>query len=397
MRRYGSPLLLMLLAACAKPNEYVAPPPPAVTVAPPEVKDVVDYAEFTGTTQAHKTVEIRARVKGFLAAIEYEPGSVVEQGTVLFRIDPSEYQANLDSAKADLESARADLIAAETGIRAAEASVELAETAVQKLERAYSKQAVSEILVLETKAKRDVAVAELDTAKANAEVAKSRVDVAQARVKRADLDLSYTTITAPITGRIAMWNVEVGGLVGANDATLLTTILNDDKIWCNFDVAERWISEMRKERGKVEKRTPIAEVVVELGLISEDGFPHEGRGDYVEPSVDSATGTLRVRAIFDNGKRLIPPGAFARVRVPLAKRQGALLVTERALGRDQSGSFVLVVNSKDVVERRNVELGARHGGSVVVLEGLRKEDRVIVGGLQRARPGATVKPESAKS
>jgi len=392
-----STLGLLLLVACAKPNEYVAPPPPAVTVAPPERRDVIDYVEFTGTTAATKVVEIRARVKGFLAEIAYEPGRHVEKDTVLFQIDRVEYEATVDAAEADVRSAKADLAAAETAIRSARASLKLAETAVKKLERAYKERAVSEILVLEVQAKREVADAELENAVARRDVAKAHVGVAEARVTRARLDLGWTTIRAPLAGRVAKWNVNVGDLVGAGDPTLLTTVVNDDKIWCYFDVAERWILSFRKSVDEtLDRKSDISDLVVEMALITDEGYPHKGRGDYREPVVDADTGTMRVRAVFDNPDGMIPPGAFTRVRVPIAERKGALLVAERAVGQDQVGSFLLVVNAEDKVERRAIKPGAQHGHQVVVLEGIEESDRIIVSGLQRARPGATVKPETAE-
>lgn len=388
---------LLLCAACAKPNQYVPPPPPAVTVAPPVQRDVTDYAEFTGTTAPHKVVEIRARVKGFLAEIKYGAGAVVEEGAVLFRIDPAEYQAAVASAEADLESAKADLASAESAIRSAKASLALAETAVSKLERAYKERAVSEIMLLEVRAKREVADAQVDNAEAQRDVAKERVGVAEARLTRARLNLSWTTIKAPMRGRVAMWNVEVGALVGAGDPTLLTTMVNDEKVYCYFDVSERWLLDVRATmRAKLGRTATERDIVVELALANEKGYPHKGAGDYIAPTVDAETGTLRMRAVFDSPDRTIPGGAFARVRIPIAKREGALLVTERAVGMDQVGSFLLVVNSDSVVERRDVELGARHGDLTVVLKGVEASDRIIVSGLQRARPGASVKPEPAK-
>jgi RND family efflux transporter MFP subunit len=388
---------LLLLFACAKPNEYVAPPPPAVTVAAPERRDVVDYAEFTGITAATKTVEIRARVRGFLAEIAYEAGRDVEKGTVLFRIDPVEYEAAVHAAEADLRSAKADLAAAETAIKSARAALKLADTAVQKLERAYKERAVSEILVLEVQAKREVAEADLENAVARRDVAKARVGVAESRLTRARLELGWTTIRAPLAGRVAAWKVNVGDLVGAGEPTLLTTMVNADRIWCYFDVPERWALQVRETFAESARQgATISDLVVEMALITDEGYPHKGRGDYVEPTVDTETGTLRTRAVFDNADHVIPPGAFTRVRIPIADRKGALLVPERAVGQDQSGSFLLVVNAQDVVERRGVELGAQHGHQTVVLEGIGESDRVIVSGLQRARPGATVKPETSE-
>ena len=236
---------ILVLAACSKPNEYVAPPPPKVTVATPEKRDVTDYVDFTGVTAPHVRVEIRARVQGFLGEILHKPGTVVEAGTDLFKIDPSEYLADVESAQADVDRAKADKAAATAQIKIAEANLALAETAVKKLERAYELRAVSEIQVLETKRKRDVASAELAQAGAQLKVAEAAVTVAKSTLARAQLKLGYATIKAPITGRVAKSNVEVGDLVGAGEPTLLTTIVNLEKIHCNFEVAERWALEPR--------------------------------------------------------------------------------------------------------------------------------------------------------
>ena len=258
----------VLLAACAKPNEYVAPPPPTVTVASPAVKDVIEHVEFSGTTAPHKVVEIRARVKGFLAEIAYAAGTLVKEGDVLFRIDPAEYEAAVLAAEADVESAKADLAAAETAIRAAEASLALAETAVAKLEKAYESRAVSEIMVLETQAKRDVASADLDNAKAHRDVAKAGVGVAASRLVRAKLDLSYTTVRAPMSGRVGTWQVFQGDLVGAGEPTLLATMVNDDRIWCYFDITERWLLQLRAAVRTKDRQTEKREVSVALALVS---------------------------------------------------------------------------------------------------------------------------------
>jgi RND family efflux transporter MFP subunit len=386
---------LALLAACGPSNDYVAPPPPAVTVAPPVRRDVVDYAEFTGTTAPHKVVEIRARVQGFVAGIEYEPGSVVEEGAVLFRIAPAEFESAVRSAEAEVRSAQADEAAAVTAITSAKAAHALADTAVKKLERAYESRAVSEILVLEVQAKREVAQAEIEHAYARKDVANAHVGVAEARLVLSRLDLSYTTVKAPMRGRVAMWNVEVGALVGAGEPTLLTTMINDEKVFCYFDVAERWMLEVRQAiRERQGETTTFSDLAIDLALATEEGYTHHGHGDYIEPTVDPDTGTLRLRAIFDNQDRAIPAGAFARIRFAIADRPGALLVLERAVGTDQVGDFVLVVNADDVVERRGIELGARHGDLVVALDGIGEDDRIIVSGLQRARPGAKVRPET---
>jgi len=396
MHRTAGWLGALLLVACAKENEYVAPPPPPVTVAPPEVQDITDYAEFTGTTAPFRIVEVRARVKGFLQQMAYQAGTVVDEGTVLFRIDPAEYEAVVQSAEANLASARADLTAADTAIRAAQARVALADTAVAKLERAFETNAVSEIMVLETRAKRDVARAELDHAQALKDVAQAGVGVAQASLTHAQLDLSYTTVKAPMRGFAERRHVEVGDLVGAGDATLLTRIVDTDKVYAWFNVSESWALQVGRAR-RAEGARSVDGIPIELALTGEEGFPHAGVLDYRDPTVDPQTGTLRVRAILDNADGTVPGGAFVRIRVPIARIPGALLVPERALSSDQLGDFLLVVGPDGTVARRNVKLGAQQGPLVHVTEGLAEGDRIIVDGLQRARPGAKVRPETAQN
>lgn len=385
--------LALLLAACAPKTGYVAPPPAEVEVARPVKKDVIDYAEFTGTTTGHKIVEIRSRVRGFVKEIKYHPGTHVKEGALLFQIDPTEYQAAVESAEADVNSAKADLESAVAAIRSAEARLELATTAVRKLEKAYASKAVSEIQVLEARAKRDVDDAGVKEAVARRDVAKARVAVAEAKLTQARLELGWTQVKAPMDGRAAMWRVEVGGLANGG-MTLLTTMVNDDRVFAYVDIAETAVQEIRRQQLKQGHTGDVA-VPVEAALIGDEGWPYKGVGDYAEPTVDQETGTLRVRAVFDNKEGAIVPGSFVRVRIPIAERKGALLVEERSIGNDQSGSFLLVVNTKDVVERRQVELGARHGHRLVALEGVREDDRIIVSGLQRARPGAKVVAKAA--
>jgi len=385
----------LLLAACAPKNKYVAPSPPTVTVATPTVKDVIDYREFTGNTRGHRVVEIRCRVRGFLKEIRYEPGTEVKKDDILFELDQDVYQAAVESAAADLKSAQSDLAASEAAIKSEEAALALAETAVKKLEQAYKSRAVAEIQVLEVKANRDVEIAQVEQTRARRDVAKAGVSVAQAKLDRANLDLGFTRVKAPMAGVVAMWNIERGSLVEAG-STLLTTMVNTDKIFAYFNASERWIEQVRKQlRKQLGRQGEARDLPVFLALMTDEGFPHKGRGDYVDPEIDSETGTLRLRAVFDNESRQLMSGAFVRIRIPMADRKGAILITERALGNDQSGTFVLTVNDQGVVERRDLEIGARHGQEVVVLKGLKKEDRVIVSGLQRARPGAKVTAETA--
>lgn len=366
------PLLLLLACVACGQSEYVEPPPPEVVVAPPVRRDVTDYIETTGKLVAIDTVEIRARVEGFLQSVEFGEGDVVQKGDLLFVIDPSEFEARVQQADASLDTALAAL--------------SLAEATLQRHLEARKSRAVSEIDVLERQAERDVA--------------KARLQAAEATLDRAKLDLGYTRILAPISGRIGRSLVDPGNLVGSGEKTLLTTIVRYDPIYAYFNISERALLEILDATQGISdeeaRRRAIREIPVELGRSNDEGYPFLGHLDFTEPELDRETGTLQIRAVFPNPQpiRLIP-GSFARGRLPIGKLEGALLVTERALGSDQSGNYVLVVDDENVVEYRSVELGPLVDDLRVIREGLQPDDRVITEGVLRARPGAKVTPLAA--
>jgi RND family efflux transporter MFP subunit len=365
-----------LFTACDEPNTYVEPPPPKVTVAQPLEQEVIDYLEFTGNTRAIEEVEVRARVAGFLQSMHFTPGTQVKKGDLLFIIDPREYRAKLNAAQAELESAKAQLRRAE---------IEFA-----RAERIFKQGAGAERNVEEWRSQRDMA--------------KASVAGAEAQVERARLDLSYTKVTAPISGRVSRRRVDLGNLVGEGEPTLLTKITQYDPIYAYFNLNELDLLKVRamyreriKEKGIDPQKEPDnrAEIPLFLGLADEEGYPHEGIADFAESGVDPATGTLQLRGIYpnsDNPPALIP-GLFARIRMPIDKTANALLVTERAIGADQGGSYLLVVNSKNMVEKKPIRMGRLIDGMRVIKEGLRAGEWVVVKGLQRARPGAKVDPE----
>lgn len=357
----------LALAGCEPKNDYVAPPPPEVTVRPPIARTITTYKEFTGTAQGVETVQLRARVKGFLQRVHFEPGADVSAGDLLFTIDPQPFEAAVASARAELANQRALLASADAEFR----------RAAQLFERNV--------------------YAELDLIKARAarDAAQASVQAAEAALQTAELDLGYTKVTAPISGQISRNMVDVGNLVGDNEATLLATIVQYDPIHAYFSVSENDLfrfRQLRREGRRADyRKEPIP---MALGLADEAGFPHEGRLDYADPGLDPETGTILGRATFPNPDRDIVPGAFVRLRIPFEQGRDVLLVPERALGADQAGRYVLVVDDEGVVEQRPVELGSQVDDLVVVEKGLRGGERVVVNGLQRARPGARVRPVS---
>ncbi len=359
----------MTISACKPANDYVAPPPPTVTVSQPVRRDVTDYLEFTGTTKAVELVEIRARVQGFLQSVHFKSGTDVKKGDLLYMIDPRPFKAQVNKAQAELSRKQAELA--------------LAKANYQRIETLYRQKATPQADFVQAKAARDTA---------QADVAAARAVLAEAK-----LNLSYTRVRAPISGRVGRNLVSVGNLVGAGDNTHLTTLVQYDPIWAYFSLNERDLlhfMQQDREKQAEAKENREEQDMIHLGLANEDGYPHAGRIDFADLGVDPTTGTFLLRGSFANpAPRTILPGMFVRIRAPIGKWEAALLVTERALGADQSGRYVLVVNKENVVEYRPVEVGASIDRMRVIEKGLQPDDWVVVKGLLRARPGATVNPK----
>ena len=367
-------VLLAVAGSCGPGNEYAAPPPPPVTVSPPELREITRFADYTGTTRAVEAVDVRARVQGFLQSIHFEPGDFVDKGTLLFIIDPKPFEVALESAQAKLARARAQL--------------ELAKAELGRREQALETRAISELEVIQTRAQRDQARADVRTA--------------AAAVADTQLDLDYAHVKAPIEGRVGRNLVDVGALVGAGDATLLAQMVRYKPVYVYFNISERDVLSLQKRshslRDALDKDYDDRETtVIHVGLADEEGYPHDGRIDYTGLRVDPETGTFEVRGVLPNEGSLdeiMMPGLFVRVRIPIGREEQAMLVSQRALGADQGGRFVLVVGSEDVVEQRYVKVGPEIDGMAVIESGLRPDDRVVVKGVQRARPGAKVTPHS---
>ena len=349
---------------CGQRNQFQPPPPPTVTVNRPVERPVEEWIVFTGSTRAEKTVELRARVRGYLERIAFEDGANVKEGDLLFVIEKAPFEAEVAAAKASIERAQAALELAQANLR---------RTTQLSASNAISKQQL------------DVDQAELATAEAN-------LSAAKATLTQADLNLGYTEIHAPIHGRIGRHLIDVGNLI-LPDQTLLAVIESTDPIHAYFSVSERDL--MRLEQlAPAGPNAPSPKLEMALG--DEGDFEFEGELDFSQLGIDPGTGTSLRRAVFANPKGTLVPGMFVRVRVRLGKPEPRLLVEQRALGSDQRGDFVLVVNEKNVVEYRPVELGTTTDGMRVIKKGLAPDEWIVVNGLQRARPGAEVKPETVE-
>jgi RND family efflux transporter MFP subunit len=368
VRLAASGLALVALGGCEQ-NTYAPPPPPKVDVAIPVQREITRYLEATGNTAPIKQVDLVARVSGFLQSIDYTDGAFVKEGTTLFTIEPETYKLKLDQAKAAEAGAQATLTQAELDYR--------------RQSDLVARQAVSQ--------------STLDTSTANRDNARASLLQAQANTRIAEVNYGYTKVTAPFDGFVSAHLVSVGELVGASSPTQLATIVAQYPIYVNFNVNERDVVRFRAEarrRGLTSadlKKTPV-----EVGLQTENGFPHVGNLDYVAPTVNQSTGTLAVRGIIPNADRVLLPGYFVRVRVPVETQQDALLVPDTALGSDQSGRYVLVVNKDNVVEQRQVTIGPVDNGLRVIDSGLNPDDHVVIAGLLRSIPGQKVDPQLQK-
>jgi membrane fusion protein, multidrug efflux system len=365
-------LIAVTLVACSKaPEQAAAPPPPAVTVATPTVRTVTDWDEFVGRFEAIQQVQIRARVGGFVDSIDFKDGAFVKRGDLLYVIDPRPYTATLLQAQGQLADAKA--------------KVDLAERELSRAVELVRTNAVSEAAV--------------DQRRQQSQAAQASVLQAEGALKRAELDVSFTNVTAPIAGRISRHLVSVGNLVqgGEAGATVLTSIVSMDPIHLYFDMDEA--TYLKNNRLWHEGRRPSSRDTpnqVQIMLSGETKPSHEGSMDFVDNRLDVATGTLRGRAVVPNADLSILPGQFARIRVIGSAPYDALLLPDTAITNDQSRKVVFVVNKEDTVEMRPVTLGPLDQGLRVIREGLTKDDRVVIDGLQRARVGAKVTPQAAK-
>ncbi len=360
--------LSLALAGCSRtPSEAPEAAPVAVTVSHPVERDVTDHVDFTGRTAAVDSVEVRARVWGYLDRINFKEGSLVKKGDVLFEIDPRTYRATLKQAEGNLAST---------------------EARVNRLDADYAR--AQRLLPSGAIGREEFDKVSGDRAEATASLAALR-----AAVERARLDLEYTKVTSPISGRISRQLVTEGNLVQSGEnggGTLLTTIVSVDPMYAYFDVDEGTVLRVRKliREGKA-RSARDTEVPVLLGLANDEGFPHRGTINFVDNQVNPRTGTLRLRGVFPNKDEALAPGYFVRVRIRIGQPHPALLVSDRAIDTDQGQKIVYVVNAQNEVSVRPIQTGALHDGLREVT-GLKPGERVIVSGLQQVRPGITVEP-----
>lgn len=364
------PGIFVLLTGCAKPAAESPSGPPEIAVSYPVEREITDFADFTARTAAVDSVELRARVSGYLQQVPFKEGALVKKGDVLFKIDPRPYKAIYDNALAQIK------------IHEAQHKKAIADNArareISKTPGAISKEEIDKCIAAEASAE-------------------ASVSAARAGAESARLNLEFTDVLSPIDGRVSRYYVTLGNLVQAGDltgGTLLTTVVSVDPMYAYFDVDEHTVLRVKELIREGKAKTPDdPDIPVWLGLANEKGFPHRGTVQFVDNQVNPKTGTLRVRGVFANKDEALTPGFFARVRVPIGNPHNGLLVTDRALDTDQGQKILYVLDKDNKVGVRPVRVGALHDGLREITDGVVSGERVVVNGLQQIRPGVIVEPK----
>ncbi len=366
-------LILLFSAGCTQKKQAAPPPPPKVTVSQPVHENVTDYLELNGNTQAINTVQLRARVEGYLDAVYFKDGDVVKKDQLLFLIQQNTYFAMLQQAEGNVLNQKSLL--------------EHAKTEFARFTKLFEQKAAADTDVENWRNQRDTAQAGLMSAEAQRDLAK--------------LNLTYTWVVAPFTGRIDRRLVDPGNLVGSGSSTVLAELTQIDPLYVYFTIAETDIPpDMRDVRAAWQKSSKsdakAEKFPVFLSLAKEEGYPHEGYLDFTSSTVNTSTGTLLVRGVFPNPDGRMRPGEYARVRLPFGKEKAAILVPEAAVGYDQLGNYLLIVNANNIVERRNIKTGVQKEHMYEIEEGINGDEWVITVGLLKAVPGKQVTPERSQ-
>jgi RND family efflux transporter MFP subunit len=360
-------LVLAVLPSCKQAVVPQAPPAPAVTISQPIQRNVIRWDQYSGYLSSPKTVTVNARVSGLIKAAPFQEGSIVHEGDLLFRIDPRPFQADVDNKKAAVAEAKA-----------------AADKAKADFERS--------ILLLKAEV---IARAEYDSTKAAYGQSAALLKAAEAALETSQLNLEWTDVRAPITGRVSRMNVTAGNLVngGSGQTTALTTIVSIDPLYCYINIPQS--AALRYQELALQEKTSSvagAKVPCFMQLENEGNFPRQGLIDFVDNQVDVNTGTVQIRCVFPNPTTLLTPGLFALTRIPVSDRYQALLIPDAAVNSDQNERYVLIVGTNDVVQRQPVKLGALFGTLRAINNGLKPGERVIVDGMLSAMPGAKVNP-----
>ncbi|HXT38514.1 MAG TPA: efflux RND transporter periplasmic adaptor subunit [Candidatus Angelobacter sp.] len=363
-------VIVTLLQGCARQTAQSPPPPPSVTVAPVERKEVVEWDEFTGRTEAVESVDVRPRVSGYIQEVGFQSGQLVKKGDVLFVIDPRWHRAAFDQRQAEFEQAKVRL---DNTRREADRTPQLL-------------------------ANKAISTEDADARQARYQEAKAALLAAQGALDSAKLDLEYTQVHAPIDGRVSRALLTEGNYVSgvAGAASLLTTLVSVDPVYVYADIDENSLLKFNAlARARMLETNGDGKIPVQLQLADEEGkgFPHKGHIESFDNHLDPNTGSILLRAVFPNADGRIVPGLFARIRVPLSERRPALLVEERAIGTDQAQKYVLTLTETNTVAYQSVKLGPLVDGKRIVRSGLEGGEKIVVNGLQRVRPGMPVSPQ----
>jgi len=406
---------LLLNVACGKKGSTQAippPPPPAVVVETVGQKTVPIYSEFVGQTRAEDTVELRARVEGTLQKVYFREGTAVKKGQLLFLIDQRPFEASLQTAKAILAKAvsdqsqarqRTDVLQAEAQLADAQAVLSKTQQDLNRIKPLAEQKAVTELELDAAIAAQKSAKAQVDSKQANLtnleasvkytiERATAEVSAAKARVTQAELDLGYCSIYSPISGIIGFLQVDEGNLVGRVDATLLATVSLSNPLLVDFNISEMDFLKLTNPENSGRR---ARDARFDLILSDDSIHPNPGSFKVVDRTVDPATGTMKVEAVFPNPGSYLRPGQFARIRVAVSEQADAVLVPQRAIQEQQGAKTVLVVDDQNKVQLRTITVGAKSDNYLIVLDGLKAGERVIIEGIQKARPGSEVRLSNA--